>query len=350
MQKLLVAVVAVSSLFMASCNNEVDSVFSSKESGLQTKALVSDADFQIVNYAGEDCIQFKNDSVYNETILEIASKSEVEINSFFSGLGFMSQQQIMKEADKEQEFIVDNYEKDPSRAWPYQQIKEFKQKYNDICMFNPLDSTDFVANYKVKNSIYRSFINRQGVFLIGDSVVQCPVYTSEEFFGSPIATRGSNEVTDRNSINRAESKYQIPNGDFVKVRAIWNFKKQSIANRNYQYIDIDFLSQKKKILWKKHHATVRHHIKASGSGDGLEIYDSGHNRFDNQNNRDVTLNIATYDKLNVNIGRFGETAIPSGPVVGPFKRYSLEGEMEIWSNEIPESNKGLGKLVVDENW
>lgn len=349
MQKLLL-LIAVGSLFMVSCNNEVDSALSSEERELQTKSLSSEPDFQIVNYAGEGCIQFRNDSVYNEMFLKLTAMSEEETNSIFSELGFVSQQQIVKEADVEQAFIVDHYENDLNRSWPYQQIKEFKQKYKDVCMFNPFDSTDFVANCKVRNVTYRSFVNRQGVFLIGDSVVQCPVYTSEELFDSPIKARAKNEVTDENSIDKAESKYQIPSGDFVKVRALWNYSKHSVDNRNYTYIDIDFLSQKKKVLWKKHSARIRLYFNASATGAGLEIYDKTHMKFDNQNNRDVTLIIDTYDKINVNIGRFGEDGIPSGPVVGPFVRFSLKGKMAIWSNEIPETNKGLGKLDRLENW
>lgn len=51
----------------------------------------------------------------------------------------------MQEADQEQELIVDNYEKDLSQPWPAHQIKEFKQKYDDVFMFEPYDSTDFIA-------------------------------------------------------------------------------------------------------------------------------------------------------------------------------------------------------------
>lgn len=350
MKNLLLGV-AISSLFMISCNNELDSNLSNVESKALTKTFVDGPGFQIVNHNGDDCLQFSNDSIYNETITKLAEMSNEEIDAFFSGLNFVSQQKLMEEADKEQEAIVDAYEKDPNQPWPYQQIAEFKQKYDDVFMFNPYDSTDFVANCKVKNTTYRDLANKQGVFLIGDSVVKCQRYTLEEFFGSPIATyKGDNITTDRNSINRCESKYQIPNGDYVKVRAIWNFEEKKLSHGNYQYIDIDFLSQKKKVLWKKHHARVILQIKATGSGNGLEIYDKGHQKFDNQNDRTFTMGIDTYDKLNVNVGRFGETPIPSGPVVGPFIRYSLKGTMEIWSNEIPEARQGLGTLLWEKNW
>ena len=52
----------------------------------------------------------------------------------------------------------------------------------------------------------------------------------------------------------------------------------------------------------------------------------------------------------MDLGRFGESAIPTGPVVGPFTRYYLDGRMEIWSNEIPEINKGTSKLYFLKYW
>lgn len=56
MKNLLLVGMAVSTLFMVSCNNELESNLSNAESKLQTKAFVNDADFQIVNYNGEDCV------------------------------------------------------------------------------------------------------------------------------------------------------------------------------------------------------------------------------------------------------------------------------------------------------
>ena len=349
MKNLLLAVAGT--LCMVSCNNEVDTVLSLDEISIQTKALVEDLDYQVVNYAGTQCFQFKNDSIFSDLVLKVAGMSDEKKSYFFSNFDFVSQQDLMEEADREQEAIVDSYENSLEPVWPYQQIKSFKQKYEDVFMFNPYDSTDFIANYKVKNTIYRCFVNRQGIFLIGDSVVQCPTYGIEEFFGSSIVTCGDNEATNESSrSNNAESKYQIPGGDYVKVRAIWNFAEQTISNKNFQYIDIDYLSQKKKVLWKKHHATVHLRFKATASGEGIEVYNEAYSRFENQNNANVMLYTEVYDKKNVNLGRFGETAKPSGPVVGPFTRYSLDGRMEIWSNEIPETNKGTSKLYFLKNW
>ncbi|WP_279179004.1 DUF4848 domain-containing protein [Parabacteroides johnsonii] len=345
MKKLLFSA-AVCSLFMISCNNEMESDLSNVDSKIVTKAFVNDVDFQIVNYNGEDCFQFRNDSTYNKTITKLAEMSNEEVDAFFSGFNFISQQKLMEEADKEQEVIVDAYEKDPSQPWPYQQIAEFKQKYADVFMFNPYDSTDFVANYKVQNPLYRNLANKQGLFLIGDSIIKCPLYTLEELFGSPIAVCGDNIVTtEENSTNEAESKYQIPGGDYVKVRARWHFLPISI----YIYNEIDYLSQKKKVLWKKHHATIilTYEIKSSSSPFEAYYYNAG---FKIQIGG--RLDTEVYDKRNgMRVGRFTELAKPSASVaVGPFTRFLFDGKMSIWSNEIPEKNKGVSKLSYHQNW
>ena len=273
--KNLFITLGICSLCMTACNNEMDSILPENNNNIQSRTISNySADYQVIAHNGTLCLQFKNDSTYNETISKISTLPEQEANAMFAYLGFTNQQQIMAEADKEQEAIVDNYEQDVTQAFPEQQIKDFKQKYQDVFLFNPYDKTDFIANYKIKNSTQRFFTNREGFFMIGDSIVYAPQYTSEELFGNGITTYGKNEATDANSMNKAETKYQIPGGDYVKVRAIWSysFVQDATTRINYQYINIEYLSQKKKVLWKKHHATITLKFQAKASGKGLEIY------------------------------------------------------------------------------
>ena len=124
---------AVSSLFLASCNNEVDTVLPETENGLQTRSTVDDnMDFQIINYEGENCVQFSNDSVFIETLMKLRNMSSEEIQTLFSGNGFVNQIQLMEEAMQEQEQIVDDFEKDLTQPYPHQQIEDFKSKYQDV--------------------------------------------------------------------------------------------------------------------------------------------------------------------------------------------------------------------------
>ena len=328
MDKKTVLLASACTLLMISCSNDAELINVAETTGLQTKAFVGEADFQIVDYAGDKCIQFKNDSVFNAMLWEMNDMSEEERNNIFSGAGFVSQWQLMQEADQEQELIVDNYEKDLSQPWPAHQIKEFKQKYDDVFMFEPYDSTDFIAHYKLKGSTYSSFVNRRGVFLIGDSVAYAPVYKAlEEYFGSGISLYGNNEATnEKNDINLAESKYQIPG----------------------------YLSQKKKVLWKKHRTMIILRLTASGSGSGFEVYNVSIKNYQNKNGVTILLHTDVYNKLLAKdqggmLGHVGENPRNSVTIVTP-PRFEFSGRMEIWSDEMPESNKGTAKISLKEDW
>lgn len=357
MDKKTVLLASACTLLMISCSNDAELINVAETTGLQTKAFVGEADFQIVDYAGDKCIQFKNDSVFNAMLWEMNDMSEEERNNIFSGAGFVSQWQLMQEADQEQELIVDNYEKDLSQPWPAHQIKEFKQKYDDVFMFEPYDSTDFIAHYKLKGSTYSSFVNRRGVFLIGDSVAHAPVYKAlEEYFGSGISLYGNNEATnEKNDINLAESKYQIPGGDYVKVRAIPRFiELQTIENKNYLSLGFDYLSQKKKVLWKKHRTMIILRFTASGSGSGFEVYNVSIKNYQNKNGVTILLHTDVYNKLLAKdqggmLGHVGENPRNSVTIVTP-PRFEFSGRMEIWSDEMPESNKGTAKISLKEDW
>ena len=165
MDKKTVLLASACTLLMISCSNDAELINVAETTGLQTKAFVGEADFQIVDYAGDKCIQFKNDSVFNAMLWEMNDMSEEERNNIFSGAGFRkSMATYARSKIKNRSLIVDNYEKDLSQPWPAHQIKEFKQKYDDVFMFEPYDSTDFIAHYKLKGSTYSSFVNRRGCF------------------------------------------------------------------------------------------------------------------------------------------------------------------------------------------
>ena len=342
MKKVLLSA-AVCALFMTSCSNESDLMdLSATSNGLMTRAVANDEDFQIVNYDGEPCVQFRNDSTYNVILSKIENMTKDEIINFFAKDGFVCQLQLMDEADKEQEFIVDHYEKNLNQPFPTKEIEAFKQKYGDVFLFNPYDSTDFVANYKI-SSIFQGFANRQNRYLIGDSLVKCPVYSLYDLFGPAIEMYGKNEATDENSMNKAESKYQIPGGDYVKVRAIPQLV--GVDAGGFMAVGFDYLSQKKKVLWKKHHGRIHLRLTAYGSND-WQIYNSTYYKFISYQNKTVMIYAQVYNKSEAekpghSLGRVG--------VSGTSPKYYFRGNMEIWSDEIPESNRGFSKIDRSSN-
>lgn len=60
MDKKTVLLASACTLLMMSCSNDAELIKVAETTGLQTKAFVGEADFQIVDYAGDKCIQFKN--------------------------------------------------------------------------------------------------------------------------------------------------------------------------------------------------------------------------------------------------------------------------------------------------
>lgn len=327
---------AVSSLFLASCNNEMDTVLPEAGNGLQTRSMVDDnMDFQIINYEGESCVQFSNDSVFIETLMKLRNMSSEEIQTLFSGNGFVNQIQLMEEAMQEQEQIVDDFEKDLTQPYPHQQIEDFKSKYQDVFLFNPYDSTDFIPNYKV-SFVSKAFVSRKGIFLIGDSVVYVPTRTEEDVFGPSISTYGDNEATNENSINHAETKYQIPDGDYVKVRAKPEMVKVFFEGGVYRMIvGMELISQKKKsIFWRAHHADV--YLDYELTTPALPYTTI------------VPKNEYThvYDKINKEDHIIAEIPPINTPGLGTPPEFSLNGSLEIWSNEIPEDHKGKSTVRI----
>lgn len=332
MKKVLLSATACVALFMASCSNESDLMNSSvTSSGLMTRAVANNEDFQIVNYDGEACVQFQNDSVFRAIYENLYDMSTEEIRVLFSGNGFVNQLQLMDEAMQEHEQIVDDFERDMTQPYPYQQIENFKAKYKDIFLFNPYDSTDFIPNYKV-TSICKNFANKQGMFLIGDSVVYAPTRTEEDVYGSPIMIYGDNEQTDMNSLNKAESKYQIPDGEYVKVRAIpeiLGFRYP--APFEIMDIGIELISQKKRsIFWRAHHADIylTYNLKST---------------YQNSMWSKDKKKIHVYDKIGASDNLIAMVVITN---FDTNTTYKLSGTMEIWSNEIPEAYKGVCKVSL----
>ena len=56
MDKKTVLLASACTLLMISCSNDAELINVAETTGLQTKAFVGEADFQIVDYAGDKCM------------------------------------------------------------------------------------------------------------------------------------------------------------------------------------------------------------------------------------------------------------------------------------------------------
>ena len=59
----------------------------------------------------------------------------------------------------------------------------------------------------------------------------------------------------------------------------------------------DYLSQKKKVLWKKHRTMIILRLTASGSGSGFEVFNVSIKNYQNKNGVTILLHTDVYNKL-----------------------------------------------------
>ena len=101
-------------------------------------------------------------------------------------------------------------------------------------------------------------------------------------------------TSEATSTNKAEVKYTKSDGTFVKVRAMPALEDGTmwIAGKEYKKVKCELLSQRKKVLWKRHHASVhfRYQLKGSGLGFGAPAPQGGY--FISHDNQ-VILNIVS---------------------------------------------------------
>lgn len=105
---------------------------------------------------------------------------------------------------------------------------------------------------------------------------------------------------------------------------------------------------------KKHRTMIILRLTASGSGSGFEVYNVSIKNYQNKNGVTILLHTDVYNKLLAKdqggmLGHVGENPRNSVTIVTP-PRFEFSGRMEIWSDEMPESNKGTAKISLKEDW
>lgn len=86
----------------------------------------------------------------------------------------------------------------------------------------------------------------------------------------------------------------------------------------------------------------------------FEVYNVSIKNYQNKNGVTILLHTDVYNKLLAKdqggmLGHVGENPRNSVTIVTP-PRFEFSGRMEIWSDEMPESNKGTAKISLKEDW
>ena len=75
------------------------------------------------------------------------------------------------------------------------------------------------------------------------------------------------------------------------------YRVTTIENKNYLSLGFDYLSQKKKVLWKKHRTMIILRLTASGSGSGFEVYNVSIKNYQNKNGVTILLHTDVYNNF-----------------------------------------------------
>ena len=122
----------------------------------------------------------------------------------------------------------------------------------------------------------------------------------------------------------------------------------------YKSLILSYSADYRRILRKKHRTMIILRLTASGSGSGFEVYNVSIKNYQNKNGVTILLHTDVYNKLLAKdqggmLGHVGENPRNSVTIVTP-PRFEFSGRMEIWSDEMPESNKGTAKISLKEDW
>ena len=262
-KKLFYSIVILLSITVYSCsNNELDQ----DKPNLDDIEVVKMGDY-IANTRGnipEDdynlsVLKFRNENVYNQTLLRIKEMNIKQREDFFVGLGFNGAYTMLKEADNELDAIFD-IENDDQFLSVYSQ---FKSKFSDVFTFNDIDSYDLSPYLTFADDNLELLGNINGYIIIGDQIIipnkKSPTFTTFENEGE------YKIIGDGIYINTRSFPSEII-GDFrgfdgVKVM-IKQGKYQSTMAIGYENsinscpITVRYASQKKKKLWKRRHKST----------------------------------------------------------------------------------------------
>ena len=100
-----------------------------------------------------------------------------------------------------------------------------------------------------------------------------------------------------------------------------------ISNQEYRVVSCEILSQKKKVMWKKHHADVYLDYRVKGSGVGFGVTNPNNGQFLSCNDQPLKLKYAAYGKNTIDLGICGKNAY--SPL------WILNGTLEIQADDIP---------------
>lgn len=286
----------------------------------KNKSVDSKSEIELIN--GGTMLRFKDMATYESSLLKISGMTSQERFNYLDSLSFRAQVVIMQEADDELDRIC---EQAADKAEFDVLYKKYKQKYNKMFMFNELDPSDLSPYSKLVFAVDEHFVNEDGQFMIGDSLVNSKKYLNyqERQQSFVVNTRA---ISDLSSVNDAYSRQSDR-----KVGM-----QLSVGNENMtSWIHATFTAQKKGIFGWSRYSTVYY--------GNVHIYGAN---FEFAQGQALGYGPAFVNKDGVPFSF--QTAEKSGNFTTIFGRKAYgsraQGTMEIWSRGISYDDRGFSSI------
>lgn len=176
MNKLLtfIAVMVITLMTIACSNQDEPAMQDSQSKGFQVVRLSDYLESSRSIDPYEVALKFDDEESYNETLEKVKKMDETEKRNFFNQIGFKGAYMIYDKSSAELDSILDAVdEKVPSDSIKLRNmLKHFITKYDGILVFPGLDTDDYTPYFPFSDTNAEILGNKNGVVIIGDSVVQ----------------------------------------------------------------------------------------------------------------------------------------------------------------------------------
>lgn len=190
-----------STLALALCLGAFVSCTNDEHEMNMVKPTNTNSEIEVIN--GGTMIKFRDMNAYEKALLKISAMSALERTNYLDSLSFRPQVMIMKEADGELENICN---KVTDRTSFDVQYNKYKQKYGQMFMFNEADPSDLSPYSRLCSPVDEHFVNAEGKFMIGDSLVKSRMYRDFEEREQDFVMATTRDASTLESVNNAYSR------------------------------------------------------------------------------------------------------------------------------------------------
>lgn len=226
------------------------------------KPTNTNSEIEVIN--GGTMIKFRDMNAYEKALLKISAMSALECTNYLDSLSFRPQVVIMKEADSELENICNKATDRTSFDALYD---KYKQKYGQMFMFNEADLSDLSPYSRLCSPVDEHFVNAEGKFMIGDSLVNSKMYRDFEEREQHFIMAITRDASTLESVNNAYSRQSKR-----KVGLQLNASGSDLPGKTL--IHATFTSQKKGTFgWVRY--STNYHVDFNIYGANFEFAQGG---------------------------------------------------------------------------